>query len=63
MIPKTGLLLLTACLLGAAGTVALDHPMLGEPAPAFDLPTTDGSTLSLADLSGKIVVLHFGAGW
>ncbi len=32
---------------------------VGKPAPDFKLQTTDGKTISLQDLKGKIVVLHF----
>ena len=42
---------------------AAEQPMIGKDAPGFDLPTLDGGTSSLADLRGKVVVLHFGAGW
>jgi peroxiredoxin Q/BCP len=31
----------------------------GDPAPAFSLPADDGSTVSLADLRGRPVVLYF----
>ena len=31
----------------------------GEPAPAFQLPADDGSTISLKDLRGKHVALYF----
>jgi len=31
----------------------------GQPAPDFTLPTDDGTTLHLADLKGKPVVLFF----
>jgi len=35
-----------------------------RPAPAFTLPTLDGSgTISLADLRGEVVVLNFWASW
>ncbi len=44
-------------------TVAADQPMLGQAAPAFRLKDLEGKTLSLADLRGKLVVLHFGASW
>jgi hypothetical protein len=40
------------------------QPMLGEPAPAFRLPDVrSGESLSLEDLGGRFVVLHFGASW
>lgn len=42
---------------------ALDHPMLGEPAPTFSLPTLDGETFALADQKGSYLVIHFGASW
>jgi peroxiredoxin Q/BCP len=32
---------------------------VGDPAPDFDLPADDGSTLSLGKLKGKPVVLYF----
>ena len=32
---------------------------LGDPAPAFDLPTDTGTNARLADLAGKKVVLYF----
>jgi cytochrome c biogenesis protein CcmG/thiol:disulfide interchange protein DsbE len=39
-------------------------PLIGRPAPAFDLRTLDGSsTLRLASLRGQIVVLNFWASW
>jgi len=31
----------------------------GQKAPAFSLPADDGSTISLASLAGKVVVLYF----
>jgi peroxiredoxin Q/BCP len=35
-------------------------PQVGEPAPGFDLPTTGGETIDLADFHGqKNVVLYF----
>jgi cytochrome oxidase Cu insertion factor (SCO1/SenC/PrrC family) len=48
--------------LAAAGG-PVEQPMLGEPAPPFRLKDLEGRTLSLADLRGKLVVLHFGASW
>jgi cytochrome c biogenesis protein CcmG/thiol:disulfide interchange protein DsbE len=42
---------------------AVDTPIVGRPAPAFDLQTLDGGRLSLADLRGSPVVLNFWASW
>lgn len=36
---------------------------IGDPAPPFSLVAIDDSRLSLADLRGKYVVLHFAATW
>ena len=47
----------------AAGTAELDHPMLGEAAPAFTLATVAGDTVSLGDYEGSYLVIHFGASW
>ena len=43
--------------------VAADQPMLGKAAPEFRLMDLEGKTLSLGELRGKFVVLHFGASW
>jgi peroxiredoxin len=37
--------------------------LAGKPAPAFDLPTLDGRTISLASYRGKNVVVSFWASW
>ncbi len=42
----------------------VDSPLLGEPAPAFDLEELDGNgVVSLAEMRGEIVVLNFFASW
>jgi hypothetical protein len=41
----------------------LEQPMLDSPAPEFDLPSLGGERVALTDLRGKLLVLHFGAGW
>jgi peroxiredoxin len=41
----------------AAG--AEDHPLLGHPAPAFDLESATGERVALASRAGHIVVLFF----
>lgn len=39
-------------------------PLLGKPAPAFDLPRIDApGRLSSADLSGRVYVVNFWASW
>ena len=48
---------------GAAAFSEMQQPWIGQAAPGFSLSTLDGNKLSLADLKGKLVVLHFGAGW
>lgn len=37
--------------------------LLGRPAPAFELPTLDGGTVSSADWQGDVVVVNFWASW
>ena len=56
-------LLAAAMLAGAQVLPAMEHPMIGEEAPAFDLPSLNGDNVNSADLRGQYVVLHFGAGW
>ena len=34
----------------------------GTKAPEFDMPSTDGHKVSLGDLRGEAVLLHFGSG-
>ena len=55
---------LTATILLAAAALAeMKQPWIGNPAPPFSLSTLDGKKLALSDLKGRLVVLHFGAGW
>jgi cytochrome c biogenesis protein CcmG, thiol:disulfide interchange protein DsbE len=37
--------------------------LIGKPAPAFNLPTLDGKTISNGDLRGKPYVVNFWASW
>lgn len=42
----------------------VDSPLLGEPAPGFDLaPLEGGESVSLDDLQGDIVLVNFFASW
>ena len=42
----------------------VDSPLLGRPAPEFDLaPLEGGDTVALSDLDGEIVVVNFFASW
>jgi cytochrome oxidase Cu insertion factor (SCO1/SenC/PrrC family) len=52
-----------AFLLAAVALAEMKQPWIGNAAPPFSLSTLDAKKLSLQDLKGKLVVLHFGAGW
>ncbi len=42
----------------------VNSPLLGQPAPGFELMTLDGSSeVALSDLAGEIVVVNFFASW
>lgn len=59
-------LLALLALLGYGFTVEpryIPSPLLGHPAPAFTLPLFDGTTLRLADLRGRVVLVNFWASW
>lgn len=62
-VTRQALVWVVAGSLGAAFTAASDQPMIGASAPEFRLESLAGESVGLADLRGKIVVLHFGAGW
>jgi thioredoxin-dependent peroxiredoxin len=49
----------TALSLCAGLALAADPPAVGAAAPAFKLPSQDGTPLGLADFKGKWVVLYF----
>ena len=55
-------MLVTLCVMGlvvavVAGTAAAQPLQVGDPAPAFSLPGSDGKTHRLADYAGTPVVL------
>jgi cytochrome oxidase Cu insertion factor (SCO1/SenC/PrrC family) len=37
-------------------------PSVGDPAPAFTLPSADGRSVALSDFRGKLVLLYFSMG-
>jgi cytochrome c-type biogenesis protein CcmF len=41
----------------------MGRPLLGQPAPDFTLDLLDGSTFTLSDLRGQVVVINFWATW
>ncbi len=41
----------------------LGAPAVGDPAPAFSVPTLDGGTIELGALRGKVVLIDFWATW
>ncbi|HEX2030072.1 MAG TPA: TlpA disulfide reductase family protein [Actinomycetota bacterium] len=43
---------------------AIRSPLIGRPAPPFELPALEGGgTVGLSDLRGQVVVLNFWASW
>lgn len=43
--------------------MAKSPPLVGGPAPLFELETVDGQIIKLSDLKGKFVILNFWATW
>lgn len=44
-------------------TIVDPGPIIGNPAPGFSLESNNGTTISLSDLKGKVVVVDFWASW
>ena len=56
----------TACGGATAPTIVYEHDYLvkvGDLAPDFSLPMTDGTTFTLSEQRGKVVMLQFTASW
>ena len=48
----------------AGGEISqIPQPMIGDPAPPFNLKDPKGNNFSLAEQQGKFVVIHFGTSW
>lgn len=43
--------------------MAASPPLVGGPAPTFNLEAVDGQTVNMSDLKGRLVVLNFWATW
>lgn len=43
--------------------MAASPPLVGGPAPSFQLETVDGQIVNMADLKGQFVILNFWATW
>jgi peroxiredoxin len=48
---------------GGGGATGTESPLVGKPAPDFDLELVAGKRFHLADSKGKVVVLDFWATW
>ncbi len=47
----------------SSGNVKRTSPLLGKPAPEFDLNKFGGGTVSLEDLDENVIVMNFWASW
>ena len=43
--------------------VVESNPLIGQPAPEFELPTVNGQQLALSDFRGRPVIVNFWASW
>jgi peroxiredoxin len=58
-LPRRQLLVAAACAALAAPAALAQSATVGQPAPAFQLPDTQGKPVKLADFQGKFVVLEW----
>lgn len=63
MRPLRSLLAAAAFALAPLAPVAAQSYGVGQSAPEFALPSLDGQTVTLAQLRGRPVVIHFAATW
>jgi cytochrome c biogenesis protein CcmG/thiol:disulfide interchange protein DsbE len=47
----------------AVAPAVAKQPIVGQPAPPFEVTTLDGEKVTLADLRGQVVILNFWATW
>lgn len=55
--------LAAVAILPATTPLSAKAPVVGQPAPDFTLKMVDGTSVSLADLKGQVVMLNFWATW
>jgi hypothetical protein len=60
---KIGLLIIAILLSMAVVHPAQARLYVGDPAPDFTLPGVGGTTYSLSDFEGDVVVLNFWTSW
>jgi peroxiredoxin len=63
---KHAFLFIGFMLIVCTGTVLYGQtgqPMIGQPAPAFELKSLEGNKYSLAQMKGKLVMIHFATTW
>ena len=53
----TAILTLSAAITGLGGSAMAEELKVGDPAPEFSLPGSDGKTYTLADLKGQAVIV------
>jgi hypothetical protein len=57
LLVNTGILLVSAIVVGLFGVATLEAIEIGERAPDFELPATTGGTIKLSQFLGKQAVL------
>jgi cytochrome c biogenesis protein CcmG/thiol:disulfide interchange protein DsbE len=57
------LLVILGVALARGGTGRVDSPLIGKPAPDFQLASLEGQTVSMADYAGRPLIVSFWASW